>query len=153
MVVLLNSLIFAAAIGGAAWAFSNFARGVNAATRHVILWTVLLAVLAIPAADTFMTPSEPAAAPPVHAIKIEEAPTIPATSPVPMDRQCARAARRVADSPSVRATRGLYSISVVGDVGDSLPCPTCSCRLQLHLPESSEARERSGEPRTTTELR
>ena len=81
MVVLLNSLIFAAAIGGAAWAFSNFARGVNAATRHVILWTVLLAVLAIPAADTFMTPSEPAAAPPVHAIKIEEAPTIPATSP------------------------------------------------------------------------
>ena len=83
MVVLLNSLIFAAAIGGAAWAFSNFARGVNAATRHVILWTVLLAVLAIPAADTFMTPSEPAAAPPVHAIKIEEAPTIPATSSVP----------------------------------------------------------------------
>ena len=77
----LNSLVFAAGIGTAAWVFIQFARGVNAATRHVILWTVLLAVLAIPVADTLMSSSEPSLAVAATAFEPEEPLSVSTPSP------------------------------------------------------------------------
>jgi beta-lactamase regulating signal transducer with metallopeptidase domain len=95
LATVLNSFVYALLIGATAWAFIKFGRGVNAATRHVISWGVLVAVLSIPAAHFISIPAG-APAPPVTsaAAQIDEpgatpSPSIHMASPGPADADTA----------------------------------------------------------------
>jgi len=77
----LNSVVFAIIPGALMWVFATFARGVNAATRHVICWAVLLAVLAIPLVNIAVARLEPAN-PALEVTASIDTPT-PTSSPAP----------------------------------------------------------------------
>lgn len=89
-----NSLWQAAAVAFAAWIFTRFMPRMNAATRHVIWWAVLLTVLILPLA-TLPRAAAPAASVPLESVA-KAAPATPVrpgptpTTPVLIDPPHAR---------------------------------------------------------------
>lgn len=81
---LLNSIVWTVAIAACAWAFLKLAPGVNAATRHIVWWTVLACVLIAPVVR-FVATQKSAAAEPVSSEIVQsrtEAPPVEVTAAV-----------------------------------------------------------------------
>ena len=111
----LNSLWLAAAIAAGAWVVMRYARGLNAATRHLLWWGVLGAIAVLPLAPAVsrMWPSTPA---PVVSDRptfadVDSAPVpVPATSVSVAQTRPAAPAR----TAPVEIAGGLWPVVVAG---------------------------------------
>jgi beta-lactamase regulating signal transducer with metallopeptidase domain len=63
-----NSLWQAAAVAFAAWIFTRFMPRMNAATRHIIWWAVLVMIMILPLAGLVPPPAGPVASAPLQSI-------------------------------------------------------------------------------------
>lgn len=109
----LNSLWVALAMAAAAWELGRLLPRTNAATRHLLWWSVLVLVLMLPLGAIDRTTRRPIPAAPIRAIAVVDLPTAPVVyKPVPAPRP-AMFPLRLPGGKWIRVAIVLWALSVL----------------------------------------